>query len=89
MPTIVRKSNAPYRWTIGKVPLARVANREKMMPRSFISADGFSITARCRSYLEPLIRGEDYPPYRDGLPRYAELKNRPVARRLAPGFVLK
>jgi 6-phosphofructokinase 1 len=89
MPTIVRKSHAPYRWTIGKAPLRRVANREKMMPRNFISKDGFSITPRCRRYLAPLIGGEDYPPYRGGLPRYAVLENRPVARRLAPGFVLK
>ena len=89
MPTIVRKSNAPYRWTIGKVPLRRVANREKMMPRNFITKDGFAITPSCRRYLEPLIRGEDYPPYRRGLPQYAALANRPVARRLASGFVLK
>jgi ATP-dependent phosphofructokinase / diphosphate-dependent phosphofructokinase len=89
MPTIVRKSNTPYRWAIGKVALGRVANREKMMPRNFISKDGFSITASCRRYLEPLIRGEDYPPYRDGLPQYAALRNRPVARRLASSFVLK
>jgi 6-phosphofructokinase 1 len=89
MPTIVRESDEPYRWSIGKVPLSRVANREKMMPRSFISKDGFAITARCRRYLQPLIRGEDYPPYQNGLPRYAALKNAPVARRLAQGFVLK
>jgi ATP-dependent phosphofructokinase / diphosphate-dependent phosphofructokinase len=89
MPTIVRESDAPYRWSVGKVGLSRVANREKMMPRNFISKDGFAITARCRRYLEPLIKGEDYPPYRNGLPSYASLKNRPVARRLADDFVLK
>ena len=89
MPTIVRQSDDPYRWSIGKVALGRVANREKMMPRSFISKDGFAITSRCRRYLEPLIRGEDYPPYRGGLPRYALLENRPVARRLSRDFVLK
>jgi 6-phosphofructokinase 1 len=89
MPIIVRKSSRPYRWSIGKVPLARVANREKMLPRNFITADGFAITDRCRRYLEPLVRGEDYPPYRAGLPRYAALKNAPAPRRLAAGFVLK
>lgn len=82
MPVIERKSDRPYRWSIGKVALGRVANREKKMPRSFISRDGFSITARCRRYLIPLIRGEDYPPYVDGLPRYASLKNEPVPRLL-------
>lgn len=88
MPVIERKSDQPYRWTIGKVALAKVANREKKMPRSFITSDGFAITPRCRRYLAPLIRGEDYPPYRNGLPRYAKLRNRPVPRRLGD-FALK
>ena len=89
MPTIVRKSGAPYRWTVGKVALSRVANKEKMMPRSFITKDGFGITAGCRSYLAPLIQGEDYPPYKNGLPSYVSLKNQRVARRLSTNFVLK
>jgi len=89
MPTIVRKSDKPYKWTIGKAPLSRVANREKMMPRNFISKDGFGITAKCRRYLEPLIKGEDYPPYKDGLPDYVSLKNVPVARKLNGNFKLR
>jgi 6-phosphofructokinase len=88
MPAIIRKSDKPYRWTIGKAPLSRVANREKMMPRRFITRDGFGITAACRRYLEPLIRGEDYPPYRDGLPIYVELKGVPVPKKLNTKFVL-
>jgi len=89
MPTIVRKSDQPYRWGIGKVQLRRVANREKTLPRNFISKDGFSITGRCRRYLAPLIRGEDYPPYRAGLPKYVKLRNVPVPRKLSGEFVLK
>jgi 6-phosphofructokinase 1 len=89
MPTIVRKSDKPYRWTVGSVPLAEVANKEKMMPRDFISQDGFAITAACRKYLAPLIRGEDYPPYKDGLPSYVSLRNQRVKRLLAKDFVLK
>ena len=89
MPTIVRKSSKPYRWTVGKVDLAKVANKEKMMPRNYISKDGFAITAACREYLAPLIRGEDYPPYKDGLPSYVSLRNQRVARRLPNEFVLK
>lgn len=85
MPTIVRKSNKPYKWTIGVAELKDVANREKFMPRDFISADGFQITRKCRDYLSPLIQGEDYPPYRNGLPRYVVLKNIAVARKL-PAF---
>jgi 6-phosphofructokinase len=89
MPTIVRKADRPYRWAVGKVSLNRVANREKLLPRNFISRDGFAITAACRRYLAPLISGEDYPPYRDGLPDYVALRGRPVAKRLESEFVLK
>jgi 6-phosphofructokinase len=84
MPTILRRSDKPYRWSIGTAPLARVANREKMMPRHFITADGFGITAAARRYLAPLVRGEDYPPYRDGLPDYVRLRNIPVPKKLPP-----
>jgi 6-phosphofructokinase 1 len=89
MPTIVRKSDKPYRWTVGKVALAEVANKEKKMPRDFITEDGFGITAACRRYLAPLIKGEDYPPYKDGLPSYVSLKNQRVAKKLKTEFVLK
>ena len=82
MTTIVRESDNPYRWSIGHVPLDQVANQEKMMPREFITEDGFGVTEACRTYLEPLILGEDYPPYRDGLPRYAGLRNIAVPPRL-------
>ena len=82
MPTVVRKSNRPYKWSVGVAPLDKVANAEKMMPRDFISGDGFGITAKCRAYLEPLIEGEDYPPYRGGLPAYVRLRNAPVRKKL-------
>ena len=84
MPTIVRKSDRPYRWAIGEAPLSRVANKERKMPKRFISADGFGITTAARRYLAPLIEGEDYPTYRNGLPQYVRLKNQLVAKRLPP-----
>ncbi|MYH13731.1 MAG: 6-phosphofructokinase [Gammaproteobacteria bacterium] len=83
MPTIKRLSDAPYRWTIGEAPLARVANVERKMPKSHISTDGFGITAKARRYLAPLIEGEAPPPYRNGLPDYVQLDNRLAARKLA------
>ena len=89
MPTIERTSDAPYRYRLGIAPLAKVANVEKFMPRDFITKDGFSITDKCKRYLAPLIRGEDYPDYaRDGLPKYVTLKNVAVAKKL-PAFALK
>ncbi|HEV3238810.1 MAG TPA: 6-phosphofructokinase [Casimicrobiaceae bacterium] len=88
MPAIVRTSDKPYRWKIGVAPLDRVANVEKKLPRDFITADGFGITAAARRYLSPLVRGEDYPPFRDGLPRYVRLKNVAVPKKLATEFKL-
>jgi 6-phosphofructokinase 1 len=85
MPTVVRLSDNPYRWKVGEADLAKVANREKMMPRKFITKDGFGITAAARRYLEPLIHGEDYPPYdKHGLPKYVRLKRILVPAKLAP-----
>jgi hypothetical protein len=88
MPTIVRMADNPYKWKIGTAALKDVANQEKMLPRDFITPDGMHITAKARRYLAPLIKGEDYPPYRDGLPQYVTLKNAPVKRKLATTFVL-
>jgi len=86
MPIIKRVSNNPYRWKIDEAQLGRVANREKMMPKSYIAADGFGITPAARRYLAPLIQGEDYPPYdRDGLPRYIRLK-KVLARKKLESF---
>ena len=84
MPVIVRTSDAPYRWTIEPAPLSKVANHEKKMPKNFITRDGFGITAAARRYLSPLIAGEAPLPYgKDGLPRYVQLKNLAVAKKLA------
>ena len=84
MPAIVRISNNPYKWEIGCGELKDVANVEKMMPNNYISSDGFSITDSCREYLLPLIEGENYPPYNDGLPNYVVLKKSKVAQKLPP-----
>jgi 6-phosphofructokinase len=86
MPTIVRKASKPYKWTIGHVPLSEVANVEKKLPPEYITQDGFGITDACRRYLEPLIGGEAYPPYKDGLPEYVRIKGVPVRRKLKTEF---
>jgi 6-phosphofructokinase len=83
MISIQRTADHPYRWTLGQVPLSRVANREHMLPRSFISRDGFGITARARTYLQPLIRGEADLKFSNGLPAYVRLKNISVKKKLA------
>jgi 6-phosphofructokinase 1 len=78
MPIIKRVSQKPYRWKIESAALGRIANKEKMLPRRYITKDGFGITEAGRRYLEPLIKGENYPPYINGLPKVAKLKNKPV-----------
>jgi 6-phosphofructokinase len=86
MPVIERLSDQPYRWKIAEAQLSKIANREKLMPKNYISRDGFGITAAARRYLEPLIQGEDYPPYdRHGLPKYVTLKKTLVQKKL-PDF---
>jgi 6-phosphofructokinase 1 len=87
MPAIRRLQDAPYKWDIIEAPLKDVANVEKFMPREFITADGFHITDECRRYLSPLIQGEDYPPFVNGLPSYVQLDNHKVERKL-PDFKL-
>lgn len=82
MLTIERNTGSAYDWSIGEVALEKVANVEHKMPRDFISADGFGITPACQQYLAPLIQGEDYPPYKNGLPEYVTLKNIQVAKKL-------
>jgi 6-phosphofructokinase 1 len=84
MPTIERLSSQPYRWRIGTAPLHRVANREKKMPRRFITKDGFGITAAGKAYFEPLIAGEAYPDYQKGMPRYTRLRKVLLPKRCDP-----
>lgn len=81
MPIIVRTSNDPYAWEIGEANLAELANIEKKMPQNFITPDGFGITAECTEYLLPLIQGEAYPPFRNGMPDYVRLRNELVTKK--------
>ena len=86
MVTIERNEGPEYSWRIGEAPLNEVANVEKMMPASYITEDGYGITQAGRDYLEPLIQGEDYPPYKNGMPVYARLKKQLVTKKLATEF---
>lgn len=88
MPIIVRESNHPYKWSIGEASLEKTANVEVTLPADYIAANGFHITEKCREYLKPLIVGEDYPPYENGLPAYIKLKNIAVEKKLETTFVI-
>ena len=84
MPTIVRTNDKPYEWKLGHAALAEVANIEEKMPHDYITEDGMFITEKCRTYLAPLIQGEDYPEYEKGLPKYVVLKKHKVDKKLDP-----
>jgi len=86
MVTIERGAGKKYSWSLGEAPLSKIANVEKKMPRSFITKDGFGITEKAREYFQPLMIGEDYPPYKNGVPQYAKLKNILVEKKLEEGF---
>jgi hypothetical protein len=86
MPTIIRKKSKPYKWVVGHVGLNEVANVVKKPPRDYITEDGFGITEKCRAYLQPLIEGEDYPPYKNGLPAYVKIKGVAVKKKLNTEF---
>jgi 6-phosphofructokinase 1 len=88
MPAIRRLSDAPYRWDIIAAPLAEIANQEKLLPADFISADGFGITDAARRYLAPLIVGEAFPPFKNGLPDYVKLQNVAVPKKLTREFAV-
>lgn len=89
MMTIERTSNNPYQWQVGETELAGVANVEKMMPKEFITDDGFGITDACREYLLPLIEGEDYPDYEQGMPKYTRIKGVLADKKLPDNFTVK
>jgi len=82
MPYIKRVSPKPYQWAIDYVELTQVANQEKFMPHNFIDEEGFHITQACIDYIKPLINGEDYPHYVDGIPSYVKLKNIKITKQL-------
>jgi 6-phosphofructokinase 1 len=88
MTAIRRLSDAPYRWDIIAAPLAEVANQEKLLPPEFISVDGFGITGAARRYLAPLVVGEAYPPFKNGLPDYVRLQNVAVPKKLTTEFAV-
>jgi ATP-dependent phosphofructokinase / diphosphate-dependent phosphofructokinase len=88
MPAIRRLSDAPYCWDIIAAPLSEVANQEKLLPPDFISADGLGITDAARRYLAPLIVGEAYPPFKNGLPDYVKLRNVAAPKKLTKEFAV-
>ena len=70
----IKRSATGKKWRVGSVKLEKVANTEKKLPKNFITKDGFSITRKCKEYINEMILGEDIPPFKKGLPDYAKLQ---------------
>ncbi|MBH44686.1 MAG: 6-phosphofructokinase [Gammaproteobacteria bacterium] len=82
MLTIDSKKSKKYSWSIGYTDLKNVANKEKRLPKKYISNDGYAITQSCRQYISNLINGEDYPKYKNGLPLYSKLRKILIKKKL-------
>ncbi len=82
MPTIERVSSSPYKWKVGEVALTKAANSERLLPLSYIGKDGCSITQDAIEHIQPLIQGEDQPPFKDGLPVFATKNFKLLAKKL-------
>ena len=82
MPIIVRSKSEKYSWKIIPAPLSKIANVEKKLPSSFISKDGFDVTSKAIKYLKPLIQGEAYPKFKNGIPHSQKLKLVEVKKKL-------
>ena len=80
--TFQKRKTTAYGGEIGYTNLKNVANKEKVMPNSFISKDGFGITNPCKKYILNLIKGEDYPPFQNGVPDYAQLELKTIKKKL-------
>jgi len=74
MVTLVRKPGTAYACETGVADLSAVANDEKLFPREWIGADGYSVTEGFINYARPLIMGEVEPVMEDGLPRFMRFK---------------
>ena len=82
MPVIIRGKGKRYSWKIEPAPLSKIANVEKKLPKSFISKDGFDVTSKAIKYLQPLILGEAFPKFKDGIPTSEKLKLIEVTKKL-------
>ncbi len=70
MMTIHRAEGDTYTYEIGHEDIFAIANQTKCVPDEFINERGNGVTDECLRYLLPLIKGERYPEYKNGLPVY-------------------
>ena len=84
MVKLVRESDEPYRWTTGLQPLGDIANLERLIPRDWITEDGWLPNEKFITYARPLIQGELHLPSINGLPVFARLIKVKIEKKLPP-----
>jgi 6-phosphofructokinase 1 len=84
MVKLVRLKENPYRWTTDLQPLGDIANVEHLVPREWISEDGFLPNEKFVEYARPLIEGEVKVPVEGGLPKYVVLEKVRIEKKLPP-----
>jgi len=84
MVKLVRLRNNPYKWTTDFQPLGDIANVEHLIPRDWITDDGFLPNEKFIEYAHPLIEGELHLPDEGGLPKFVVLEKVPVEKKLQP-----
>ena len=74
MMVILRDNNEgePYSSVYGHMDIDLIANRTKFVPKHYINERGNHVTDECLRYILPLIEGECYPEYKNGLPVFFE-----------------
>lgn len=68
-----RLSSKPYECRIERFSVLDIANYIRTLPDEYINAEGNYVTEACAEYILPLIEGEAYPTYENGLPKYVRL----------------
>ncbi len=68
MVVLRRLSTESYEYEIGHEDIFKIANQTKTVPDAFINEAGNGVTEACLAYLRPLIEGEMWPEYRNGVP---------------------
>ena len=84
MVKIIRSAgaNGAVHWSTGLQPLSDIANVEHLIPRDWITEDGFLPNEKFIEYARPLIEGEVKFPIEGGLPKYVTLEKAKIEKKL-------
>ncbi len=70
---IKRLSDEPYKVSFEAVDVDKVANVARVVPDDYINERGNFVTEKFIKYIKPLVQGEIYPEYENGVPKFLGL----------------